>query len=156
MAGLAVERLVDALEPVADVDLVAPETRIDFWVRRVTIGQRPEAQSVTVVLTSLPVTDFAVGGRALENKVDVAFPAGERPVFSGEREVRPVVGFDRPILPGSSGLEGRGGLILARAFLGREDQERYQGDGGSRGEHGRGAPAGGAVHGFLIGSCRSA
>src|SRR5512138_1898182 len=152
VAGLAVERLVDALEPVADVDLVAPECGVDLLpgLRRVAVrAARAETERIAVVLAADPMAVFAVLRRALEDQVEVALAAGHGPVLADEREVGAVMRLGRPVLIGARGLRR---LVLPRSRPGRKQkQDRDQGR--PAGQRHPGSRSG-LAHGILTASCR--
>jgi len=127
VAGLAIERPVDALEAEPGIPLVVPEggSHIFPGLRGVAVGTLgAQAETVTVVLPPLPVTDLAILRRPLEDEIDVTFPAAERPVLSQKREVRPVVGSERRFRCGlrSLGLSDR--LLLSPPGLDAEDEKQ--------------------------------
>jgi hypothetical protein len=57
----------------------------------------PQAEFITVVLPSFPVTDFTCCGCPFKNSVQMALIAGDYPVFSDEWKIRPVMAFGTPL-----------------------------------------------------------
>ena len=115
---------------------------------------RAEAEGIPIVLAALPVAGLAVGRRALEDEIGMAFPAGQRAVLPGEGEIRPVVGLDRPLLRGLGGLSSLGGLLLPRSVPDPEDKKEREDEGRGHQDRRRGFRSK-AGHGVLIDSGRS-
>ena len=105
-----VQGLVDPLQMEPGYGKVVPLVR-----RHVLPGRRSvavlavgaELEPIAVILPPVPVAGFADRRRPLEDALDVAFGAGDRPVMADEGEIGPVMGLDRPFPDVGSGLGRR-------------------------------------------------
>ena len=85
------------LQPETGHQLVIPRTTNDLLpaLRRVTVlALTAQLQTVSVILSSNPVASLTRLGSALDDSVDMALAALDRPVSAHQGEVRVVVGLD--------------------------------------------------------------
>jgi hypothetical protein len=94
-----IESPVDTLQSITGSSGMIPLVRRDILPGEcgVTIcAMAAESELISVILTAFPMANLTSRRGSFEDVIQMAFAAGDSPVSSGEGEIGPVVGFNRP------------------------------------------------------------